>query len=79
MAKKSVSKRKRKPGRPAGRLQDTPVHLRVSGEFIKALDDWRNIQPDRPSRSEAIRRLTEQAIKAVDEHAARPSPARRPK
>jgi hypothetical protein len=60
MAKKPVSKRK--PGRPAGRVQDVPMQMRVSGEFIKALDDWRNAQPDRPSRSEAIRRLVEQAV-----------------
>jgi hypothetical protein len=78
MVKKAAPKRK--PGRPAGRTQDVPMQMRVSGEFIKTVDDWRNTQPDRPSRSEAIRRLTEQAInKAVDKHAARPSLARRHK
>jgi hypothetical protein len=29
-----------------------------------ALDDWRRKQPDIPTRSEAIRRLLEQALKA---------------
>jgi hypothetical protein len=33
--------------------------MRVSDEFIEKLDEWCNRQPDRPSRSEALRRLVE--------------------
>jgi hypothetical protein len=64
MAKKSVSKLKRKPGRPAGRVQDTPMHFRASADFIEALDNWCNQQPDRPSRSDGLRRLTTLALEA---------------
>ena len=32
--------------------------MRLSGEFLERLDDWRRKQPDLPSRAEAIRRLT---------------------
>ncbi len=62
MAKKLVSKRKL--GRPAGRVQVTQMQMRATPEFLKAIDDWRNKQPDRPPRAVAIRRLIESALKA---------------
>jgi hypothetical protein len=35
------------------------LQLRVSAEYLKAIDEWRRLQPDpMPSRSEAVRRLT---------------------
>ena len=46
-------------GRPPGRMQDRPLQMRVSDDFIEAVDQWAARQPDRPSRSEAIRRLVE--------------------
>ena len=36
--------------------------LRASPEFIKAIDDWRRVQEDLPSRGEAIRRLVQAAL-----------------
>jgi hypothetical protein len=38
--------------------------MRVSEEFLKAVDKWRQKQDDRPSRSEAIRRLVEIGLRA---------------
>jgi hypothetical protein len=34
------------------------IQLRVSQEYLDAVDEWRRQQPDIPVRSEAIRRLT---------------------
>jgi hypothetical protein len=39
------------------------VQLRLSDAAAKAIDDWRRIQPDIPTRSEAIRRLVEKGLK----------------
>jgi metal-responsive CopG/Arc/MetJ family transcriptional regulator len=36
--------------------------MRVSKEFLAAIDGWRRHQADLPSRAEAIRRLVEQAL-----------------
>jgi metal-responsive CopG/Arc/MetJ family transcriptional regulator len=44
--------------------QTERLQMRVSPEFIKSVDNWRRKQEDLPSRSEAIRRLVEQALKA---------------
>ena len=45
-------------GRPAtGR--DPARTFRLSDEFIAAVDTWAAAQPDKPARSEAIRRLVE--------------------
>jgi Ribbon-helix-helix protein, copG family len=41
----------------------TPVHVRCSDEILATLDAWRRRQADLPSRSEAIRRLVEEAFK----------------
>ena len=37
--------------------------MRVPAEFLAKIDEWRRQQPDLPNRSEAIRRLVEQALK----------------
>jgi hypothetical protein len=31
--------------------------MRTDEEFVRRIDEWRRLQPDLPSRSEAIRRL----------------------
>ena len=36
--------------------------MRLPPDLRDAVDDWANAQSDRPSRSEAIRRLVEQAL-----------------
>lgn len=61
----TVNKRttKKGPGRPATG-QDPVTAIRLSVDMRAALDDWRRGQPDLPSRSEAIRRLVEAALKA---------------
>jgi hypothetical protein len=38
--------------------------LRMSDALRDTIDAWREAQPDRPSRSEAIRRLVERGLKA---------------
>jgi hypothetical protein len=58
---KNVVPKRRKPGRPAtGR--DPVTAIRLSHEMRQSLDRWAAAQPDRPSRSEAIRRLVEKAL-----------------
>ena len=44
--------------------QTERLQMRVSPQFIKSVDSWRRKQEDLPSRSEAIRRLVEMALKA---------------
>jgi hypothetical protein len=51
-------------GRPPGKIQDRQFQMRVSDEFLKAIDKWRQKQDDAPSRAEAIRRLVEIGLKA---------------
>jgi metal-responsive CopG/Arc/MetJ family transcriptional regulator len=41
---------------------DKQFQMRVSAEFLQKIDDWRRGQTDIPGRSEAIRRLVEQAL-----------------
>jgi hypothetical protein len=50
-------------GRPPGRIQSAAFQMRVSPEFLKAVDKWRAKQEDKPSRAEAIRRLVEIGLK----------------
>jgi hypothetical protein len=40
--------------------------MRLSGEFLTLLDEWRRKQPDPPSRAEAIRRLTTAMLHILD-------------
>jgi Arc/MetJ-type ribon-helix-helix transcriptional regulator len=49
-------------GRPATG-SGTQVHVRCSDKLLATLDAWRRRQADLPSRSEAIRRLVEEALK----------------
>jgi hypothetical protein len=42
---------------------DKQFQMRVSEEFLRAIDDWRRKQPDLPARAEAIRRLVEAGLK----------------
>jgi hypothetical protein len=41
--------------------------MRLSGEFLERLDEWRRKQPEPPSRAEAIRRLTAAMLRFLDE------------
>jgi metal-responsive CopG/Arc/MetJ family transcriptional regulator len=49
--------------RPTEDPKDTTLQMRVSQSFLKSVDSWRRKQEDLPSRSEAIRRLVELALK----------------
>jgi len=40
-------------------VNDRQFQMRVSEDFLEAIDGWRRTQPDIPARSEAIRRLVE--------------------
>jgi hypothetical protein len=54
---------RRPRGRPSNNRQDRLFQMRVSEQFLLAVDDWRRTQTDLPSRAEAIRRLVELATK----------------
>jgi hypothetical protein len=48
--------------KPTGR--DPVTAIRLSPEFIAQVEAWATKQPDKPGRSEAIRRLVELGLKA---------------
>jgi hypothetical protein len=60
MAEELLSTKKSR-GRPATGI-GTPVHIRFHDDLLTKLDDYRRQQRDLPSRSEAVRRLVEQAL-----------------
>jgi hypothetical protein len=60
-ASKNVVRKKR--GRPATG-QDPVTAIRLSPELRNKVDAWAAKQTDKPSRSEAIRRLVELGLKA---------------
>ena len=56
---------KRPPGRPRGRKFSETLPLRLTPDLSAMIDEWLALQPEpKPSRSEAIRRLVEEALKA---------------
>jgi hypothetical protein len=54
--RKTVTQKKRGRGRPATG-QDPHVSLRLPVETIAEAEAWAAQQPDKPTRSEALRRL----------------------
>jgi hypothetical protein len=50
-------------GRPPGRIQDRLFVMRVTEEFLKTIDKWRDEQEGKPSRAVAVRRLIERGLK----------------
>jgi len=60
----SIDVTPKRRGRPAGRTFSDTVQLRIEPQMAQAIDEWRRQEPDLPSRSEAIRRLVEEALKA---------------
>jgi hypothetical protein len=58
---KSIPVVRKKRGRPATG-QDPVTAVRLSPVLKLQIDDWAKQQPDKPSRSAAIRRLVEMAL-----------------
>jgi len=56
---------KRTAPSPPPPMKMTTIYL--DEELIEAVDEWRLHQEGRPSRSDAIRRLTRRALKAAKE------------
>lgn len=42
--------------------QEQRIDLNLSKDLLASLDEWRGHQADRPSRSEAVKRLVEQGL-----------------
>ena len=72
--RKKVGGKRPGAGRPATG-QDPSRTFRLSDEFIANLDAWAVQQPDKPTRSEAIRRLVELGL-TVKKRPKQPAPAR---
>ncbi len=63
----NYAKMAKKVGRPTSEPEAYQTHqlqTRVSAEFLAKLDTWRRDQPDLPTRTEAIRRLTALGLEA---------------
>jgi hypothetical protein len=56
---KSVHKKR---GRPAGRSYGETIPMRLSPALKDKVEGWAAKQPDKPSRSEALRRLIALAL-----------------
>jgi hypothetical protein len=61
MAKQEKSVHKKR-GRPAGRNYGETIPMRLSPALKDKVEGWAEKQPDKPSRSEALRRLIELAL-----------------
>ena len=61
MLKAPKKRSTKKTGRPATG-QDPVTAIRLSKNLRASVDRWTRRQPDKPSRSEAIRRLVEHAL-----------------
>ena len=65
MAKQEKSVHKKR-GRPAGRSYGETIPMRLSPALKDEVEAWAKRQVDKPSRSEALRRLVEMALKIKD-------------
>ena len=63
---KLMSSETRKGGRPP--VDSERIDTRFRREVLDALDAWREAQPDKPSRPEAVRRLVDQALAGNQVH-----------
>ena len=59
----SIMEDTKRRGRPAGRTYSSSIPVRLTPAQLEGFDAWREAQPDKPSRSEAIRRLVEEALR----------------
>jgi hypothetical protein len=51
------------PKRTTGALDET-FNMRVPGDTLRRVDEWRRRTPDLPTRAEAVRRLIEIGLRA---------------
>jgi hypothetical protein len=51
-----------KKAKPLLEPQDERFQMRASASFLREIDEWRRQQSDIPTRTEAIRRLVQQAL-----------------
>lgn len=56
-------------------INDKLFQMRTSAAFLRRIDDWRRLQPDLPSRAEAMRRLIDQGLQGPRSLAAAVEPA----
>ncbi len=56
-----ISAKKSLKGRPS--KDSEAVNVRFERTALKALDDWRRVELDMPTRPEAVRRLVKHALK----------------
>jgi hypothetical protein len=61
---KSIKGTKNRPGRPATGI-GTQIGMRWPDSTLSAIDDWRRLQADLPTRAAAIRRLVDLGLSAA--------------
>lgn len=59
-----MAKGKSVADQPSEQTQSRLMQMRVNDEFVALLDSWRRTQPDIPGRTEAVRRLVSEGIRA---------------
>lgn len=64
MSGQDIGLQKKGRGRPAGRNMAKPIAVRLENEADAALDAAAAAEPDKPSRSELIRRIVTDWLKA---------------
>ena len=65
MITRNLSIKKKRPGRPPTGINPA-VGVRLPPKLMRAVDNWRAHQSDVPGRPEAIRRLIETALEAIE-------------
>jgi hypothetical protein len=53
------------------------IALVVDDAWLQRIADWRRLQPEMPTMSDAIRRLVDQALDAADTSGAKPKKVRK--
>jgi hypothetical protein len=56
------AKKSKRMGRPV--VDSEAVNVRFDRPSLESLDEFRKLEPDLPSRPEAVRRLVQKALKA---------------
>jgi hypothetical protein len=59
-----TTKKSKKVGRPVTTGKGTQIGMRWHQPMLVAIDAWAERQPDKPDRSEAIRRLVQRGLDA---------------